>query len=400
MTTKRVNLGLDSRTKRKLSDPFINSLLDFDFHDSTGFVWDTDVPGLRIRIGKLKNTWSFLKQGRKYQKRTTTHRILGTYPTINTKQARKLAQVVVGKVADGDIEPGKRAALRFGEAWEAYLKHLKEKAEKLGKPPRWYLNAKQIGDQLLLPEFNRWPLVELSNDPDVVAEWHQKVTKASGPVQANRAVQLMRACYRRALRRNRSLPLALPTSAVVMNDEDALHGSALAFKDFPKWKADLDKIESPIHRSYHLTNLLTGCRPGELARLRRDDIRPSEGVFVIPLGKSRKEKKDIRVVLTKPIMRALNIALKAGDTELVFPGCAQVAHRDPLSARGMDLRRTYRTVAADAGVDELLAHFLMSHTPNGISQRYVQRMILSSGEGMREAQDKISQRIVTLLKWK
>jgi hypothetical protein len=35
------------------------------------------------------------------------------------------------------------------------------------------------------------------------------------------------------------------------------------------------------------------------------------------------------------------------------------------------LRHTYRTVAADLGVDDLLIHFLMGHAPDGISQKYI-----------------------------
>jgi hypothetical protein len=53
----------------------------------------------------------------------------------------------------------------------------------------------------------------------------------------------------------------------------------------------------------------------------------------------------------------------------------------------------------------MLAHFLMGRAPAGISQRYVnpapragERMILSSGLAIREAQRKISRRIVSLLK--
>jgi hypothetical protein len=46
----------------------------------------------------------------------------------------------------------------------------------------------------------------------------------------------------------------------------------------------------------------------------------------------------------------------------------------------------------------MLAHFHMGHAPAGISQRYVARMILSSGSAMREAQRKISRRIMSLLK--
>jgi hypothetical protein len=44
----------------------------------------------------------------------------------------------------------------------------------------------------------------------------------------------------------------------------------------------------------------------------------------------------------------------------------------------------------------MLSHFLVSHEPAGISQRYVARMILASGPAMREAQRKISRRIISL----
>jgi hypothetical protein len=96
----------------------------------------------------------------------------------------------------------------------------------------------------------------------------------------------------------------------------------------------------------------------------------------------------------------LRIALDAGERELVFPGCGVAAHRDKLPAYGVELRRTYRTIAADVGVDEMISHFLLSHAVAGILQRYVDRLALQSGEAMRQAQRKISRRIVSLLGWR
>lgn len=74
---------------------------------------------------------------------------------------------------------------------------------------------------------------------------------------------------------------------------------------------------------------------------------------------------------------------------MVFPGCVHHPTRDNLPAFGNALRHSYRTVAADLGVDDLISHFLMGHTPQGISQGYVARLILSSGR-------KISRRIMSL----
>jgi len=67
---------------------------------------------------------------------------------------------------------------------------------------------------------------------------------------------------------------------------------------------------------------------------------------------------------------------------MVFPGCGQAAskNRGGLPATGMMLRHTYRSEAADLKIDELLSHFLMGHAP-----------------GMRDAQRKISRRIMSLL---
>jgi integrase len=315
---------------------------------------------------------------------------------MNLADARKAAQVIAGRNAAGRIAPGKRSAVKFEAAFKDYLVHLERKAAKAGKPPRWKRNVEKMGNSLLLPEFGKWPLADLSATPAVIADFHRKVSKQNGPVQANHAARILRAVYARTARLDRSLPPHNPASAVEYNDE-APHGRGLAFKDFPKWKAALDKIENPIRRSYHLVNLLTGCRPGELSRLRREDIRPSERVFILRRGKAG---SDIRVILSVPIVRALRIALKAHDCQLVFPGAAQIGHRDPLPARGVELRQTYRTVAADVGVDEMLAHFLLSHAPAGISQRYLVQMILQSGQAMRRAQRIVSRRIVGLLQSK
>jgi hypothetical protein len=61
------------------------------------------------------------------------------------------------------------------------------------------------------------------------------------------------------------------------------------------------------------------------------------------------------------------------------------------------LRHTYRTVATDLLVDDLLIHFLMGHAPEGISQKYIAVLMLSNGPAMRAAQEKISARMVMLL---
>jgi len=54
-------------------------------------------------------------------------------------------------------------------------------------------------------------------------------------------------------------------------------------------------------------------------------------------------------------------------------------------------------VAADCGVDELIALFMLGHVPRNISQASITRLVLSAGPALRQAQRKVSKRILHLL---
>jgi integrase len=162
-----------------------------------------------------------------------------------------------------------------------------------------------------------------------------------------------------------------------------------------------------------MVNLLTGARPGELSRTCWQDIDPEAGTLTIGDAKAG---NDIPVPLAPAIRDALKLAADAGPDhkpgDLIFPGCAQVGHRDDwtprdreekrqkvkLPARGHALRRTYKTIAmAHCKVPDDVSAFLLGHVPEGMSQKYLLRWALSSGPAIREAQAKISREMVRLL---
>jgi integrase len=389
------------RTTVKLNDELIKGQREFGTAIGAT-VYDRDVRGLRLRIGVHRSTWEYYRQYRNGgSKVKTLRRVLGHFPAMNTITARKEAEIVAGKIADGAASPSKKDATLFSVAWDRYLVHLEKKAIAKGKPPRWRDRAKRLGDKIILPTFGKWTLIELSKSPAAVAEFHAMATKKHGPVSSNHCARLIRACYKRETRLDRTLPPQLPTSAVDFNKEDASQ-DALDFKDFPKWKAALDKIDAPIRQAYHLFCLLSGARPGEAARMRWSDVRDNEQSFTIANGKPG---KDITLPASPEIMAALRMAREAAyeghpevrSADLVFPGCAQISAREALPARGKQLRSTYRTVCGDLEIDDLISHFLLGHAPSGISQRYIAVLILQNGPAMRLAQERISKRIVSLL---
>jgi integrase len=213
---------------------------------------------------------------------------------------------------------------KFETAFSAYIDYLKAKAETKGKPPRWYDDVKKLGDRIILPEFAKWSLVEMSDNPDAITDWHKRITKKHGPVSANHCARVVRATYKRAARRNRALPVPLPTSAIDWNDETPSQ-KALAFKAFPAWLAAWCDIDSAIRQAYHLTGLLTGARPGELARRHWRDYSDTERTLII--GKA-KAGKDIVIPITDEIVAALKMAradaealeFETGPDAPIFPG--------------------------------------------------------------------------------
>jgi integrase len=378
-----------------LTDTLIETWQDFEI---TGVVHDTRVAGLRVRLGKIKITWIYFQQYRFKGKRGTSWEVLGHWPGMTTADARKAALQIAARNAAGRPKPGKRDAIRFDAAMADYIRYLENKAINAGKPPTWARAVFTIARKHLLPAFGKFTLAELSASPALVREFHERLTRDAGPVGANQACRIITACYKFSAREDRSLPGQLPTSSVRPNPEPP-STKGLRFEDFQAWREAWGRIESPVRRGFHLVNLLSGCRPGELSRLRRSDIKPKQRLFVIPRGKSG---NDIRVVLSVPIAKALRLALsgerrRGADADLVFPGCKFPQPSDRLPVTGHALRRTYRTVAADIGINPVLTSILMSHSLDGINASYINDLVLTSGPGLRLAQRQISNRIMKLL---
>ncbi len=389
------------KVRHKLSNGYVEALRDFG-EGETITRWDTDVRQLRVIVGRRKTSFSFFQQHRHYGGRLgTTAVTLGEFPAMSVQQARKAALVHAGRIASGRVTPGVRIATKFGAALAEYIEHARER----GKSGSWARNLEGL-KRTHLAEFLLWPLRDLANAPAAVAAWHKRVTKESGPNIANQAARALRAAYRRAAKLDRTLPPHNPVSAVEMNAEPRSQ-RALAPANFPKWRTAWDKIESPTRKAFQMVNLLTGCRPGELARLKWSDLFPVDPETGERMKRSfairdAKAKNTIYVPLSAAIAREFKRARDASDgSEWVFPGRIEGSHitsfdDDGLPAHGMMYRRTWRTVAADVGVDELIAHFCLGHIPAGISRGYVVKMTLASGGAMRAAQRMVSLRMLAL----
>jgi integrase len=415
----------------------IDGFIDFA-EGQTTMLWDKHVRGLRLRIGKHKCTWQFYADTRDHGTRGHRFETLGRYdrgsyttfisggkpilldtfespsapPAVypgphprlhrapwhmTVDAARDAARVEAAKLIEGNSPPNKRSGVKFAEAFDDYCGYLERKAAP--KPPRWANNVRALGKQLMLPKWGGWTLVDMSERPDVVAKWHRDVVKRSGPTSANHCARIIRAMYKRRTKLDLSLSkVNIPTSGVEMHKE-AGEQKGLGVRDFPKWFEAWEAIKSPTHRAFHMVNLLTGARPGELSRTRWQDLDPDADTLTIGDAKAG---NDVTIPLTAAIKDAIKLAAndqpdhKPGN--LIFPGCRNNPTRDVLSARGHALRRTYKTIATDhCGVPDDISATLLGHVPEGMSQRYLLKWARTSGPAIIEAQRKISAKIVALL---
>jgi hypothetical protein len=110
----------------------------------------------------------------------------------------------------------------------------------------------------------------------------------------------------------------------------------------------------------------------------------------------------ISIPLSWPMVRALKIArdearASGSTSELIFPATSQ-AVRDDLPATGNTLRHAFKTLCSlDLKVDDTISSLLMGHALDGVSKKYISKIIITSGSALRSEQARISRRIVQLL---
>lgn len=330
------------------------------------------------------------------------HRRFGFFPIMNAAETPNCALVAAERVVFHRLkrEPGKVG--KFAFALDIYIEHAREQAKKKEKPPSWAATIGYI-KRTHLKEFLDWTLSDLAASPLVVAAWHRRISESSGPSIADQSARVLKTVYRRAVQANRSLRSCDPTSAIQFNTK-CRSQNVLALADLPRWFSAWQEIESPIRKAFQMINLLTGNRPRELSRLKWSDVLTRERYFLI---RAPKAENNICVPMSPAIAQEFKRARNAArddkiECEWVFPmrsgGHITRFDCDCLPAWGMAFRTIWRTVAADCGVNEIIAHCCLGHIPIGMSRECIAHLNSSSRSEMRAAQGLVSRQMLALMK--
>lgn len=332
----------------KLSETFATKLPQAKA--GTDKYWDAEVKGLVLFVGKRSKTWYFQKDVGGQTKRI----LIGRFPTISAQAARQTAlgfALEMGRGAGKAIQIG---APTLEQAMEVYLARPKLRSDS-------HKNATRQQMKLHLKDWLRIPLDEITKAM-VVRRHHEMARTPSG---ANHLLRSFRTIYNHA-RRTHDLA-ECPTMAIEWFEE---RPDGRLIDDFEDWRDTIDALDNPIHRVFYELLLFTGLRKTEALTLKWKQIE--EDRIHLPMTKNGRSF-DLPIF---QLHHEILAPLRPLGREWVFPSpksvTGHITKPERLKFNPHMHRRTFATVAMEAGVLEEIVGRLLNHTPLSITgQRYV-----------------------------
>lgn len=338
--------------------------------------YDSEVKGFGVRI-TAKGARAFILN---YRTRTGRERryTIGSYPDWSVSAAREEAGELKKRIDVGDDPMAEVEADRHAKTVADLCARFED--EHLSKNrPSTARDYRAMIRREVLPEWKHRKVAEITySDVDGI---HRKITKRGAPYHANRVLALLSKMFNLSIKWGWRTDN--PCKGVERNPEQKreryLSGAELA--SLTKALAEYeDQQAANIVRLL----LLTGARRGEVMSARWADFDLEKGVWTKP-GATTKQKTTHRVPLSAPAIQLLtelrNVA--PADAEYVFPSrvgghrvevkkeWAQLCKMAGIeNARLHDLRHTYASVLASAGLSLPVIGALLGHTQPQTTARY------------------------------
>jgi integrase len=166
------------------------------------------------------------------------------------------------------------------------------------------------------------------------------------PVRANRVVEVLRKAFNLAIRWGWRTDN--PASGVHRNQEER-RARYLTAAEIARLSEALAAHPERVSANAIKLLMLTGARRGEVLTARWEMFDLVAGVWVKPSAHT-KQRKEHRVPLSAPALQLLRDMRTAGADTYVFPG----RHGGPLT----DVKRTWQSVTAGAGIRDCRLHDL------------------------------------------
>ncbi len=344
--------------------------------DGNRITYDDKVTGLGVRVTAAGGRAFILN----YRTRVGRERrfTIGSFPDWKVSAARTEAADLKKRIDRGedplaDIEAGRKAKT-VAELCERFVEeHLPRKRTSTQR------DYKEIIANEILPALKHLKVADVTySDIDGL---HRKVTKRGAKYRANRCIAVLSKMFSLAVRW-RMRP-DNPCRGIERNQESKrrryLSGPELGRLS----EALADHGDQQAANIIRLL-LLTGARRGEAQAMRWADLDLETGVWSKP-GATTKQRTDHHVPLSAPARQLLSdLHEEADGNEYVFPGRGGTGYRVELKddwaavckaakitgARIHDLRHTYASILASAGLSLPVIGALLGHTQPATTARY------------------------------
>lgn len=343
------------------------------------FLWDDDLKGFGLRLTPTARTYIVQARVNGATRRVT----IGRHGILTVQEARREAIAVLSRMTKG-MDPAtekkrlKAESVSLAQVVEQYLKD------------RSHLKASTRTDiqkhiEGIFADWKDKPVSKLTRDM-VLRRFRER--SETGPAQTNQAFRYLRSWLNYAagtFRDDTDEPLLPHNPVKVLSEAKIWNHVRPRSKRIPldkiggAWEAIQRLREAPDQTTISRTLadltaflMLTGCRIGEAGNLTWDQVNLEDGSWHLPDPKNR---EPITRPLPTVLVEILQERPRSGD--YIFPGRSGgyvTSVRGPLDAiaeatgakvSAHDLRRTFRAVAGEVGVEFWKTKLLMGHKMSG-----------------------------------
>lgn len=341
------------------------------------YVFDRELVGFGFKLTPAGRR-TYFAQGRVDGRKVRV--TIGTHGPFTADQARVEAHKLIARMVSGDDPSIERAeakkALSMVELAERYL----DEHARLKKKPRSLAEDQRMIKSFILPRLGSRKVAAIRRTD--VAKLHHGLRET--PYQANRVLALlskmMNLAEKWGLRPDGSNPCRYVEKYKEVKRERFLTGDELARLGQALSDSEVTGAIDPRHIAAFRLLLFTGMRLNEVLTLRWADVDLENGCLHLEDAKSGPRD----VYLNEPALRVLADLPRLAGSEYVLPGdkagghlvnvqkawkkITAAAHLDTL--RVHDLRHSFASVAAAAGMNLPLVGRLLGHKELATSLRY------------------------------
>jgi integrase len=298
----------------------------------------------------------------------------------NPRVARQIEAAFRTALAKGEVGITERKkAPSFKTAMRAFLAWSEKQHERHPGTFRRYL----VSSSALLRHFGDQPLDRIT--PEDVEQFKATRATAKGqrtnrrimPATVNRELACLKALFNHAIKSD--LPVRNPVSRVGFLPEQNEQTRVLNFEEQARYLG----VATPMLRDVATLMLETGMRPEEVYRIQPENVSLAGGFLFNPNGKTKAARR--RVPLTTAARSILTRRMDGLETPYLFPCQTDAARSVPkvnnahdravrdskvTPFRLYDLRHTWATRAAEAGIDLVTLAALLGHSKIQMVLRY------------------------------